>query len=155
MNVRDTPQNASHLGLEGLLNYRIQRLASKMTLLTTREVLKKRGIGISEWRLICRLIDSGPQTPTVLAHMLGLDLGRTSRLLKSAETHGLVNRKADKSDRRSFTISLTPKGQLVFEDAWPDACAVAEEFRQLYSPEEAAVLDELLDRAIRHANDRL
>lgn len=151
----DPSQKETSLGLEDLLNFRVQRLASKMTLLTTRDVLKRHRLGISEWRLICRLVETGPQKPTAISQMLGLDLGRTSRLLKAAEKGGLISKEPDPKDGRSFDIHLMGRARLIFDEVWPVACSVADEFRNLYSTDELEQLNDLLDRSIDYANSRL
>lgn|GEM_PF-3759175 len=150
-----TRGDAASLGLEDLLNFRVQRLASKMTLLTTREVLAGTGVHIAEWRVICRLIENGPLKLTELSQMLGLDPGHTSRLLKAAETKGLVRRERDPSDGRASFFHPTPKSRNVFDDAWPRACQSADAFHDLYTDDERDELKRLLDRAIRYANESL
>lgn len=149
------PMGAGALGLEDLLNFRVQRLASKMTLLTTREVLEGTGVHIAEWRVICRLIENGPLKLTELSHMLDLDPGRTSRLLKAAETKELVLRVKDPNDGRASFFHLTDKGRQIFGDAWPRACRSAETFHDLYTDEELGALKQLLDRAIDYATGSL
>ncbi|UWR13395.1 MarR family winged helix-turn-helix transcriptional regulator [Sulfitobacter mediterraneus] len=143
------------LGLESLLNYRVQRLASKMTLMTTREVLKGSGVNIAEWRVIARLMQEGPQNMTAISRMLGLDGGRASRLMKAVETKGWVKREADPEDGRVSIFHLTEKAVEVFSDLWPKAERSAQEFHTLYSPQELATLYDLLDRAIETANRKL
>ena len=136
------------LDLENLLNYRVQRLASQMALITAREVLHGTGIHIAEWRMICTLTQHGPSYVTQVSRQLVLDPGRTSRLMKASEAKGLVKRETDPKDGRASIFSLTPKSRELFETAWPKARAVASEFDQLFSDEERGVFVEFLDRSI-------
>lgn len=148
----DITRKKATVDLDSLLNFRIQRLASKMTLITTREVLSGTGVNISEWRLICRLAQSGPLNLTALSRMIGLDPGSTSRLLKSAEEKNLVRRERDPNDGRAAIFHLTDFAARKFEAIWPQAAAVADGFHAQYSIEERELLNRLLDRAIGHAN---
>lgn len=143
------------LNLEALLNFRIQRLASKMTLLTSREVLAGSGVNIAEWRVICRLMENGPLNLTAISRMLGLDPGRTSRLLKATENKGFIRRRPDPEDGRASIFHLTQDGRQVFDLVWPKACDSADAFHDLYSADEHAKLNALLDRAIAYANAQL
>ena len=147
--------NARALGLESLMNYRVQRLASKMTLVTTREVLRGFGINIAEWRVIARLTQEGPQKMTAISRMLGLDAGRASRLLKAVESKGLVRRESDPEDGRASIFHLTRRSEELFEHVWPHASRLADSFHALYTDEERETLYELLDRATNFANERL
>lgn len=153
--LQEAGQNGQALGLESLLNFRVQRLASKMTLIMTREILKGFEINIAEWRVITRLVQEGPQKMTSLSRMLGLDAGRASRLLKAVESKGLVRRESDPEDGRASIFHLTVKSEKLFHQIWPLAQGAADEFHSLYSPEERAMLNDLLDRAIEFANSRL
>lgn len=150
MNKENQPPRVERqaLGLEDLLNYRVQRLASQMSLKTAREVLQGSGIHIAEWRVICTLTQNGPSNVTQISRQLVLDPGRTSRLLKASETKGLVKRKPDPKDGRASIFSLTPESRELFETAWPKARAVASEFDRLFTDEERTLFVQFLDRSI-------
>ena len=137
--------------LENMLNYRVQRLASKMALKTSREVLQGTGIHIAEWRLTCTLMENGPSNVTQISRQLVLDQGRTSRLLKAAEAKGLVKRNPDPRDGRASIFSLTQKAIGIYEFGWPKALGVAAGFDELFSPEEREKFVEFLNRSIEHA----
>jgi len=55
-----------------------------------------------------------------ISHLSALslaDMASVSRMLRSLERDGLVTRKADELDRRSYYISLTEKGEKIVEEA--------------------------------------
>lgn len=153
-NVDDTADEQP-MQLEKLLHYRVQRLASKMTLITTREVLAGTGVHIGEWRLICLLREHGKANHTAISRRLGLDPGRTSKLLKAAERKELVQRSGDPSDGRASFFALTPKAENYLQQHWPLASTISDDFLSLYSPSELESLNILLDRAILYADRRL
>lgn len=149
----DTAHDAPHhtkqaLGLDSMLNYRVQHLASKMALKTSREVLDGTGIHIAEWRMICTLTENGPSNVTQISRQLVLDPGRTSRLLKASEAKGLIKRTPDPKDRRAAIFTLTDKSTELFKQAWPKARSVADEFDRLFTAEERALFVQFLDRSI-------
>lgn len=143
------------LGLTDLLNYRVQRLGSKMSLIMMRDVIHGTGLNIAEWRLICTLGDRGPLNLTAISKSMAVDLGRTSRLLKSMEASGLISRNIDPNDRRVSFFDLSEKGREYFERHWPKASEVALDFHRIMSSQELKLLNELLDRAIARADERL
>lgn len=141
--------------MEDFLNVRVQRLASKMSLLTTREVLAESGITLSEWRMIARLHEHGPLTLTTLGRYVGMDLGPVSRLASSAEKKGLLLRRDNPKDKRSSLFELTTKSKDLHAEIWPKACSVAASFNDAFTEAELENLHSLLQRAIGHANARL
>jgi len=145
----------SSMDLEKLLNYRVQRLAAKMTLITSREVLAGSGVHIGEWRLLCLLQEYGQANHTTISQKLPLDPGRTSRLLKAAERKGLVRRASEPKDGRASIFALSASAIEIHEKLWPRANGVAEDFHNEFEVRELEQLNELLDRAIAYANKRI
>ena len=143
------------MALEKLLHYRVQRLASKMTLITSREVLAGSGVHIGEWRLICLLKEHGQANHTAISQKLALDPGRTSKLLKAAERKELVRRTSDPTDGRASIFELTDNGVEVFDRLWPLANSVADDFHSQFGIRELEQLNSMLDRAIKYANERI
>lgn len=140
--------------LEDLLHYRVQRLASKMSLITSREVLRGSGVHVGEWRLICLLAKSGSLKHSDISRTLALDPGRTSRLLQATERKGLTIRKTDPSDGRSSIFYPTSRAIDVFDRLWPQACKIADDFHGTFSKQELEQLNQYLDRAIGLANSK-
>ena len=149
------PDLQPDLALDQFLNVRIQRLASKMNLIATRQMLKGTGIGLKEWRTIVRLKSSGPLNMTAISRIIGMDPGPTSRMLKAAERKGLLLRRSDPSDGRAVVFDLTERGEAVYTRVWPIAQGVALGFDDLFSKDERRELFSLLDRALAHANREL
>ena len=57
-------------------------------------------------------------TPTIkdVAAYLGVDHSTASRMVASAERHGLVLRTQDTADRRRITLHLSDKGEVVIDE---------------------------------------
>lgn len=70
-----------------------------------------------------------------------------TRLIDRIEAAELVERRLCPNDRRSFEVALTSQGRKAREKSWPiHARAIAEEFGNRYSEDEAVLLGELLVR---------
>src|SRR5690349_6020631 len=69
---------------------------------------------LAETRVLYELAHHEQPTATDIGKELGLDAGYLSRMLRSLEHRGLVRRTRSNADGRSAHLSLTPKGQIVF-----------------------------------------
>lgn len=153
--VVEKPDVEPSMEIEKLLHYRVQRLASKMTLITSREVLAGTGVHIGEWRLLCLLRENGQTNHTTVSQKLALDPGRTSRLLKAVEHKELVRRTNDPTDGRASIFELTDRGFEILDRLWPLANGVADDFHRQFGIRELEQLNSMLDRAITYANERI
>ena len=149
------PDLSTQMDLEQLLHYRVQRLASKMELITSRNVLAGSGVHIGEWRLICLLSEHGQTNHKTISRKLSLDPGRTSKLLKAAEKKELIVRTRDPSDGRASLFALTTVGKNLYEQLWPKAVEVADSFHGEFSTPELRLLNSMLDKAIGYANSQI
>ena len=141
--------------LEDLLHRRVHRLAAKLALTTTREVLSGTGLSVNEWRLICHLAETPEMNLTAISRCLCLDPGPPSRLLKSAEEKRLVRRRIDRDDRRVSIFSVTPKARRQYEAIWPRALSIGKAFHGQFTDNELETLNRLIDRAADYADIRL
>jgi len=153
--VFEETQVEPSMNLEKVLHYRVQRLASKMTLITSREVLAGSGVHVGEWRLLCLLKENGQANHTTISQKLALDPGRTSKLLKATERKELVRRTSDPTDGRASFFELTNNGTDIIDRLWPIANGVANDFHSQFSSDDLMHLNRMLDKAIGYANDRI
>ncbi|MBN8219297.1 MAG: MarR family transcriptional regulator [Spirochaetes bacterium] len=65
----------------------------------------------------------GPLQQHVLASKLLKSAGNITRVLDGMQESGLIERRAEPGDRRSFRIHLTPKGKKTIEKIFPDFVA--------------------------------
>lgn len=154
-NELSAPDLDTQMDLEKLLHYRVQRLASKMELITSRKVLAGSGVHIGEWRLICLLREHGQTNHKTISRKLSLDPGRTSKLLKAAEMKDMIVRTSDPNDGRASLFSLTSVGKDLHEQLWPKAVEVADGFHGEFATPELRSLNSMLDKAIEYANSRI
>ena len=72
---------------------------------------KRYGICLNEGMVLCSLANAERLCPGQLGELLGLTPSNTSKVLRSAESKGLVLRELCCKDRRQMYYSLTPRGR--------------------------------------------
>ncbi len=96
-----------------------QRMAVGMATRLNRRLSSESGISLSDYEVLSSLADA--ETGTLRAFELGADLqwekSRLSHHLKRMENRGLVSRRVCDSDGRGLWVSITEKGQTVYDDA--------------------------------------
>ena len=107
-----------------LLMYRLNRLLAVAGSLVVRLCEGGYGITRREWGLLMWLAGHPGMPPAELAQRLGLDRARTSRAITSLLAKKLITRSAMPGDRRQALLSLTPAGQAVHDDLFPQVKAL-------------------------------
>ncbi|XVQ11094.1 MarR family winged helix-turn-helix transcriptional regulator [Spirillospora sp. CA-255316] len=86
-----------------------------------KTVQRRHGIGLSEYRALCRLAsaDGGELRMQELADLIGLNQSSVSRLVARLEASGLTRRSHCPNDRRGVYTTITEEGRAVQEKAAP------------------------------------
>ncbi|WP_298830341.1 MarR family transcriptional regulator [uncultured Piscinibacter sp.] len=145
MTLRD-PQ-----GLDDLLNYRLARLHALSGAPVVRLCEGRYGITRREWRLLALLAAQGATSPSELADRAHLDRARTSRAIGSLSAKGLVQRVARPGDARRAVVQVTPCGQSLYEEMFPQVAAINRAMLDALDEPLLAALDEALRRLTSHA----
>jgi DNA-binding MarR family transcriptional regulator len=127
---------------------RFQAVASR----SIESVFRAHGLGgIGDFDVLAALRRAGPPftlTPTVLAQTLMLSpAGMTSRLDR-LEAQGLLERRADPSDRRSTLAVLTDSGRALVDAAVTDHVANEARLLSPLTADEQRILDGLLRKLL-------
>lgn len=133
--------------LDDLLNYRLMRLFAISGAPVIRLCEGRYGIARREWRLLALLAAHGPLSPSELAERGDLDRARTSRAIGTLAGKKLVERAPLPGDARRAVVRLTPSGQRLYDELFPQ---VAEINREVLS-----VLDRRLLSSLEDALQRL
>jgi DNA-binding MarR family transcriptional regulator len=112
------------------------------------DALEPTGIEPRHFGLLCTLRSSGPQSQGWLGERLGIDRTTMVQLVDELERRGLVERKRNPHDRRSYQVTLTAEG----EQTWARAKELAEgsedEVLASLDEEERDTLRDLLARVV-------
>lgn len=74
---------------------------------------KRYGICLNEGMALCSLSNAERMCPGRLGELLGLTPSNTSKVLRSVEGKGYVNRELGTNDKRQMYFSLTEKGRVL------------------------------------------
>ncbi|MEQ9199728.1 MAG: MarR family transcriptional regulator [Rhodospirillales bacterium] len=140
------------LRLEDFLPYRLSVLSSRVSA-SLAEIYRERfGILIPEWRVLANLDRFAPLSAAALAQYSSLDKVQVSRTISRMVKAGLITRQTDPDDQRAVILRLSERGQKLFDQITPLALAWEAEFLCDLDPQEIALLDDLLARLEKKAD---
>jgi DNA-binding MarR family transcriptional regulator len=101
---------------------------------------------------VLSLLAQGPISQHALGHQLGIDRTTMVELIDQLEHQGVVVRRRNPADRRSYALALTPRGRTVQKRASRVFDAAADEFFGPLKPAEREALGDMLRRMIASAD---
>lgn len=104
---------------------------------------------------VLNLLAEGPISQQALGEQLGIDRTTVVELIDEIERQGIVVRRRNPADRRSYALTLTPKGRTVQKRAARAFDAAADEFLGALELAERQALQGMLQRLISAADQRM
>src|SRR5690606_4039751 len=111
------------------------------------EAFARRGLRPGEFDVLAGLRRSGPpftMIPSELSAVLMTSRAGMTNRLDRLEQAGLIERRLDPADRRSFLIVLTGKGRELIDATLSDHAATLARLGAALSPEDSRTLDRIL-----------
>jgi len=133
------------------INWIFRRIRRRMD-----ETLGDHHLSYEEWGLLGHLKRPGPpytSTPGKLAEMQGLSSGAMTNRLDRLEEAGLIRRRPDQNDRRSFQVELTDRGHEVWLDTVHAQAAKEAAIGAALNERELAQLNNLLRKVLSGFED--
>ena len=104
---------------------------------------------------VMNLLAEGPVSQHELGAQLGIDRTTVVELIDDLEKQGVVERRRNPADRRSYALHLTPKGRTVQKRATKAFDAAVDEFFGPLTSVERKALADMLTRMILAAQAKL
>ncbi len=104
---------------------------------------------------VLNLLAEGPISQQAIGERLGIDRTTVVEIIDELESQGVVVRKRNPADRRSYALNLTPNGKVVQKRAARVFDGAAEEFFAALSKRERDSLVEMLRRLIQAADGKV
>lgn len=141
------------LTLATFLPYRLTIAATLTSQALSRIYTDRYKFGVPEWRVLVTLGEFGTMTGKAIGLHSHMHKTKVSRAVALLERRKLVIRKANREDMRESFLSLTPAGQIIYDDLAPLALDFARRVTEAVDPSDRAALDRALQRITEQAAD--
>lgn len=142
---RERPDlDVAPMGLIGRLNRVSQHLGREM-----EKTFSAHGLNYGSFDVLATLRRAGPPyslSPGDLLATMMITSGTMTNRIDQLEKAGMVERRLNPDDRRSFIVSLTDKGFATIDAAVTDHVATQTRIVEMLSTQERAALDALLSK---------
>lgn len=139
--------------LGGSVTFRLHTLAKLTDRVSQQAYVSETGLPLGEGRCLSAIGSFRPLSVIDLAARANLDKGQASRAAQSLVVQGLVRKQASEFDGRGVVLTLTAKGERLWQRVMDLVERRNAEITACLSAVERAQLDRLLDRLVAHARD--
>jgi DNA-binding MarR family transcriptional regulator len=150
-NVTIMPSPSQVLQLEKFLPYRLSVLAQLVSEALHDLYAGPFDLTVTEWRVMAALGRFAPLSASEVGQRIVMDKVAVSRAVAGLLKRGLVERAADRTDRRRAQLRLSARGRSVHARIVPLALEYEARLYEALTPEERRQFDTLSDRFFIHA----
>jgi DNA-binding MarR family transcriptional regulator len=140
----------ARLDLDHFLPYRLSILSNRASDAIARHYSDRFGLTVPEWRVMAVLGQDSILAPGLsardVAARTAMDKVQVSRAVASLVEARRVKRDEDAVDGRITRLSLTARGQAIYDEVVPLALHLEEVFLSALSPQERETLDRLMTK---------
>jgi DNA-binding MarR family transcriptional regulator len=141
------------LTLDAFLPYRLVVTATLTSQALSRIYVDRHKFGVPEWRVLVTLGEFGTMTGKAIGLHSHMHKTKVSRAVALLERRKLIVRKSNREDMRESFLSLTPAGQVIYDDLVPRALDFARQLADAVDPADLPVLERALRRLGERAAD--
>jgi DNA-binding MarR family transcriptional regulator len=146
-------KNDAALTLDAFLPYRLVVTATLTSQALSRIYVDRYKFGVPEWRVLVTLGEFGTMTGKAIGLHSHMHKTKVSRAVALLERRKLIVRKSNREDMRESFLSLTPAGQVIYDDLVPRALDFARQLADAVDPADLPVLERALRRLGERAAD--
>ncbi|HUB85941.1 MAG TPA: MarR family winged helix-turn-helix transcriptional regulator, partial [Rhizomicrobium sp.] len=140
----------ARLDLDHFLPYRLSILSNRASDAIARHYSDRFGLSVPEWRIMAVLGQDSNLAPGLsardVAQRTAMDKVQVSRAVASLVDARRVKRDGDETDGRITRLSLTSKGQAIYDEVVPLALHLEEVFLAALTVDERKTLNKLMDK---------
>jgi DNA-binding MarR family transcriptional regulator len=134
------------LDLDHFLPYRLSILSNRASDAIARHYSDRFGLSVPEWRIMAVLGQTPGLSARDVAVRTAMDKVQVSRAVASLVEARRVKREEDETDGRITRLSLTSRGQAIYDEVVPLALHLEEVFLAALTSEERKMLSKLMDK---------
>jgi DNA-binding MarR family transcriptional regulator len=139
------------LGLDSSFGFILNHAGRRLTQLLNSH-FQPYDMTTEQWAVLNRLADEDGITQKLLAVRAEKDQTNITRILDQLERKGLVERRANETDRRSFLTFITEQGKALNDILTPIEQKVIASVLSGFSDEQTTILREMLNQLTNQAN---
>lgn len=140
----------THLDLDGFVPYRLSVLTNRVSGAIARHYAERFDLTVPEWRVMAVVGQAPGLSAREVAQRTAMDKVQVSRAVQSLLAAKRLTRTAHAKDGRIAHLSLSAKGQAIYDEVVPLAISLERQFLSVLSPSEQKSFDLLLDKLSRH-----
>ncbi len=144
--IKNNNSELDGMPLQQFLTYRFSRLQAKLNAQGARMLAELAGITVTQWRIIALVGSHGRATSAELTRLGAIDKGLFSRNLKKLIAGGVIQTVVDKGDNRALQLSLSRRGQAIYDRVLPHMRERQFELKSGLSKQEEDVLFRALEK---------
>jgi DNA-binding MarR family transcriptional regulator len=132
--------------LNQFVPYRMVHLASNISLALSKIYKQTFDITIPQWRVLAQLAQQQKLYSKDIGEITSMDKSKVSRAVKALESKDYLIRQTDKQDNRAAYLSLSVKGQGLYQKIAPKALQWERQFIGVLEASEHRNLMKILDK---------
>ena len=132
--------------LNQFVPYRMVHLASNISLALSKIYKQTFDITIPEWRVLAQLAEQQKLYSKDIGEITSMDKSKVSRAVKALESKDYLIKQTDKKDNRAVYLSLSVKGQSLYQKIAPKALQWEKQFISVLEASEHRNLMKVLDK---------
>lgn len=138
--------NDIDIKLDEYIPFRLSILSRAISQSLAKQYSKYFNITLPEWRVLAVLASQQPLTAHEMGDRTNLDKVKMSRAINRMLTTGLLEKEKDPHDKRRTLLRVSAGGWDIYRRIVPIALTHQEELLSVLSPEERAMLTELINK---------
>jgi DNA-binding MarR family transcriptional regulator len=137
------------LELDQFLPYRLSLLSNQVSRGIAETYADRYGLSVTAWRVLAVIGRYDGLTATEVAERTAMDKVAVSRAIKTLSDKRYVRRRQARHDGRAQALSLSQRGQTVYNAVVPAALAYERQLLDHLSAAERKQLNTLIDRLLK------
>lgn len=134
------------LDLDQFTPYRLSVLTNRVSTAIARHYSDRFDLSIPEWRVMAVLGQSPGLTANQVAERTAMDKVQVSRAVAALVAARRIVRAQHPEDGRAHHLSLSPRGQDIYDEVVPLALGLERRLLSVLEPRERKTLDQLLTK---------
>jgi DNA-binding MarR family transcriptional regulator len=139
-------ENIYSVQLDQFVPYRMVHLAANISLALSKIYKQEFDINIPQWRVLAQLAQQQKLYSKDIGDITSMDKSKVSRAVKALENKHYLIRQIDKKDNRAAYLSLSVKGEALYQKIAPKALQWERQLIAVLEASEYKNLMKILDK---------